>query len=143
MTVVDLINYLRLEGPHDQECIPTTSEEDAPPPEDELTDEEGNSKDKGDVPTAVGLAKEDDPSEEEPMKGEDPEKDPSEVESMEEEDPKKDLSVEELMEEEDPAEDSEVSEGKLMGSEDLKGGYREIEPRGGLGGGKEGVHYAG
>jgi len=32
MSVVDLINYLRLEGPHGLEHIPTISEEDAPPP---------------------------------------------------------------------------------------------------------------
>jgi len=31
MSVVDLINYLRLEGPHDQERVSTASEEDAPP----------------------------------------------------------------------------------------------------------------
>jgi len=33
MSVVDLINYLRLEGPYDLEHIPTASEEDAPPRE--------------------------------------------------------------------------------------------------------------
>jgi len=29
MSVIDLINYLRLEGPHDLERIPIASEEDA------------------------------------------------------------------------------------------------------------------
>lgn len=62
---------------------------------------------------------EDDPSEGEPMEKEhpeeDPEKDPSEGEPMEEEDP-----------EEDPEEDSEVSEGRLMGSEDQGEERREI-----------------
>ena len=31
MSIVNLINYLRLEGPYDQERIPTASEEDASP----------------------------------------------------------------------------------------------------------------
>ena len=54
MSVVDLIDYLRSEGPHDQEHISTASDEDAPPLVDELTDEEGDSKDKGDTSTEVG-----------------------------------------------------------------------------------------
>jgi len=54
MIVVDLINYLRLEGPHNHERIPTASEEDAQPPGDELTNEEGDSKDEGDAPTEMG-----------------------------------------------------------------------------------------
>ena len=33
MSAVDLINYLRLDGPHDQVGIITASEEDAPPRE--------------------------------------------------------------------------------------------------------------
>ena len=37
MSVADLLNNLRLEGPHDLERITTASEEDAPPPGDELT----------------------------------------------------------------------------------------------------------
>jgi len=44
MSIVDLINYLRLERPHDLEHIPTASEEGAPPPRDELTNEEEDSK---------------------------------------------------------------------------------------------------
>jgi len=35
MTVTDLINYLRLEGPCDHAVLPITSEEDTPPHEDE------------------------------------------------------------------------------------------------------------
>ena len=54
MSVVDLINYLRLEGPHDLECIPTASEEDASPPGDEPTDEERDSKGEGDDPNKAG-----------------------------------------------------------------------------------------
>jgi len=46
MCVVDLINYLRPEGPHDLERIPTASEEDAPSQGDELINEEGDSKEK-------------------------------------------------------------------------------------------------
>jgi len=52
--VVNLINYLRLEGPHNHERIPTASEEDAPPPGDELTDEARDSKDEGDAPIETG-----------------------------------------------------------------------------------------
>ena len=40
MSMIDLINYLILEGPHDQDLIPTANEKDTPPPGDELTDEE-------------------------------------------------------------------------------------------------------
>ena len=54
MSVVDLINYLRLEGPHNLKCIPTANEKDASLLGDELTDEEGDSTDKGDVPTKAG-----------------------------------------------------------------------------------------
>jgi len=75
MSVVDLINYLSLEGSHDQECVPTASEEDALPLGNELTDEEGDSKDKGVVHTEAG-----------PIEGEDLEEDPSEQEPMEEKD---------------------------------------------------------
>jgi len=42
ISVVHLIKYLWLEGPHDPESIPTASEEDAPAPGDELTEEEGD-----------------------------------------------------------------------------------------------------
>ena len=44
MSVVNLINYLRLEGPHDLERMPTASEEDAPSPG------EGDSKKEGGDP---------------------------------------------------------------------------------------------
>ena len=144
MSVVDLINYLKLEGPHDQECITTVGEEDAPPPRDELIDEEGDSKNEGDVPTEAGPVEEEDPDEdpnkEEPMEEEDHEKDPSEEEPMEEEDP----GDGEPMEEEDAEEDSEVSEGKLIGSEDLEGDYSESKrtPRG-IKRRKGGIRYTG
>ena len=125
MSVVNLINYLRLKRPHDLEHIPTASEEDASPPGDELTDEEKDSKEEGDNPIEVGpIEKEDpeeDPSEREPMKEEDPEEDPRKEELVEEDDPKEDPSEGESMEEEDHEEDSEVTEGQMIGSEDLKG----------------------
>jgi len=80
MSVVDLINYLRLEGPHDLEHIPMASEEDAPPSGDELTDEEGDSKEEGGDPAEARLREEADPegnpSEREPMEEEDPKEDP-------------------------------------------------------------------
>jgi len=93
MNVVDLINYLRLKGPYDQDLIPTASEQDAPPLGDELIDEEGDPKDEGDASTEVGL-----------VEGEGTEEDPTK---------------EERMEEEDPEEDFRVSEEELIGSEDL------------------------
>jgi len=97
-----LINYLRLEGPHNLERILTASKEDAPLPRDKLTDEEGDSKEEGD-----------DPAEARPMEEVDPEKDPSEREPTEEEDseedpdedPEEDPSEKEPMEKEDPEED--------------------------------------
>ena len=128
MSVVDLINYLRLEGPHDLKRITTANEEDAPASVDKLTDEEGDSKEEGDDPIEAGSIEEEDPKkglEEDPGEGEptkdedleeDPEEDPSEGEPMEEEDP-----------EEDPQEDPEVSEGWLMGNEELKGDFSECE----------------
>ena len=140
MSVVGLINYLRLEGPHDLECVPTASGEDAPPPGDELTYDEGDPKKEGDGPIEMGPREQPDPeqdqSEEEPMEEEDSEEDPSEREPMEEEDPKEDPedleedpSEREPMEEEDPEEDleedSKVNEGQLMGSKDLKGDSSE------------------
>jgi len=54
MSIVDLINYLRLEVPHDLERIRTANEKDALPPGDELLDEEGDFKEEGDDPTEVG-----------------------------------------------------------------------------------------
>ena len=42
ISVVDLINYLRLERPHNLESVPTASEEDTSPPGDEFTEEEGD-----------------------------------------------------------------------------------------------------
>lgn len=54
MDIEDLINYLRLEGSHDLEHIPVASEEDAPPPADEFTDEDGGPKEEGDDPTEAG-----------------------------------------------------------------------------------------
>ena len=105
MSVVDLINYLRLKGPHDQEHIPTASEEDALPPGDEFTDEEGDFKDERDASAEAGSVEredhEEDPIEEEPMEKEDPEEDPSEEEPIEEEGPEEDINEEERMEEED------------------------------------------
>jgi len=109
MSMVDLISYLRLEGPYGQEHIPTASAEDVPPPGDNLTDEEGDSKDEGDASMEAG-----------PVEEEDPEEDPNE-EEMEEEDLEEDPSKAEPMEEEDPEENSDVSEGELMGSEVLEG----------------------
>jgi len=103
---------LRLEGPHDLESDLTVSEEDAPPPHDELTNEEEDLEGLEDNPVKKDPGVEADPmrdsSAEEPMKEEDPEEDPkedfdedpSEGEPMKEEDPKG-----------DPEEDSEVSEG--------------------------------
>jgi len=55
MDIDDLIDYLRLEGPYDLERIPTASEEDAPPSGDELTDEEGDSKEERDDLTRLKL----------------------------------------------------------------------------------------
>ena len=116
MDIEDLINYLRLEGPHDLESVPTTSEEDALPPGNELTDEEGDLEGVEANPVETNPRVEDDlvgdPNAEEPIEDEDPEEDPnedpeenpSEGEPMEEEDPEEDL-------EGDPKEDSEMSEG--------------------------------
>jgi len=145
MNIEDLINYLGLEGPHDLEHIPVTSEKDAPPPEDEFTDEEGGPKEEGDNPTEAGLVEQEDPeedleeaSEREPMDEEDPkedpDKDPSKGDLIEEEDPQEDLEEDpsegEPIEEEDPEnapeEGSEVSEGQSMGSEDYGVERREI-----------------
>ena len=143
MSVVDLINYLRLKAPYDLKRVPTTSEEDAPPSGDELTDEEGDPKEEGDDPIKIGPIEEsnlkEDQSEEESMEEEDPEEDPSKREPLEEEDPEKDLEedpeedpserepTEEEDPEEDPEEDSEVSEGQLVGSEDLEVDFNECE----------------
>jgi len=69
ISVVDLINCLRLEGPHNIERIRTVSEEDAPTPGDELTDEGGGSKEEGDDSTEAAPIKEADP-EEDPSEGE-------------------------------------------------------------------------
>ena len=113
MDINYLINYLRLEGLHDLECIPTVSEEDGPPARDELIDKEGDSKEEGDDPTEVR-----------PMEEADPEEDPSDKEPMEEEDPDEDLEEDhnerEPIEEEDPEEDPEEnpSEGEPMEEDD-------------------------
>ena len=77
--MVYLINYLRLEGSHNQERIPIANKEDTPPLGDELIDEEGDSKDERDASTEAG-----------PVEGEDPEEDPSGEELIEEEDSKDD-----------------------------------------------------
>ena len=53
------------------------------------------------------------------MEEEDCEEDPSGEEPMEEDEPEEDPSEGKPMREEGPEEDSEVSEKKLMGSEDL------------------------
>ena len=122
MSVVDLINYLRLEGPHDLESVPTASEDDAPPPGDELTEEEEDLEGVEDNPDDTNPRVEadlmGDPRREELMEEEDPEEDSSDEDPMEEEDPKEDPEV-------DPEEDSKVSEGQLMGSEDLMGDQEE------------------
>ena len=85
-------------------AFPTASEDDALPLGDELSDEEGGSKEEEDNPSEAG-----------PIEDEDPEEDPNKREPMEEEDPEEDPSKEEPMEEEDleegPEEDFEVSEG--------------------------------
>ena len=47
MDVLDLLNYLRLEGPCEEDLVPTTSEADAPPLGDEFANE-GKAVDKGD-----------------------------------------------------------------------------------------------
>jgi len=99
MSVVDLINYLRLETPHDLESVPTSSEEDAPPPGDELTEEEGDLEGVEDNPGDTNPRVEADPKGD-PME----EEDPSERDLMEKENPEEDPKV-------DPEEDSEVSEG--------------------------------
>jgi len=120
MSVVDLINYLGPEGPHDLESVPTASVEDAPPPGDELPDEEADLERVEDNPVGTDPGVEadpiGDPSAEEPIEEEDqkedPKEDPSDGEPMEEEDPDKDLKR-------DPEEDSEVSEGQLKTIEDL------------------------
>jgi len=44
--MVDLINYLRLEDPYNEDRVPHASDEDAPPPRDESTNEE-EAADKG------------------------------------------------------------------------------------------------
>jgi len=82
MSVIDLINYLRLEGPCDQHLLLTASQEDAPPPGDkssiegEIAEKEEN------------LEKESSEDEEEPIGEQDPKEEPSkgEEEPMEEED---------------------------------------------------------
>ena len=79
MDINGLINYLRLEGSHDLECIPIASEEDAPPPGNELSDEEGDSKEERVNLIEAGL-----------MEEADPEEDPSGRELAEEEDSEKD-----------------------------------------------------
>jgi len=81
MSVVGLINFLRLEGPHNQEHIPTASKEDAPPLGNKLTDKEGDSKEEGDASTEAG-----------PVKEEDPKEDPTKEEPMEVEDPRRILT---------------------------------------------------
>ena len=55
LSVVDLINYLGLKGPHDLKHVPTASEEDALPLGDEHPDEEGGPKEEGDNPIETSL----------------------------------------------------------------------------------------
>jgi len=112
---------LRLEGPHDLESVPTASEEDAPPPDNELTEQEGDLEgvedNPGETNPMVEADQKGDPMEEEdPNEGpkEDLEEGLSEGDPMKEEDPEENLEV-------DSEEDSEVSEGQLMGSEDPMG----------------------
>ena len=99
MDVIDLINYLRFEGPCDEDFFPTANEEYATPRGDESADE-GKTVDKGKnsekEPMEEGNPKE------EPMEEEDPEEEP-----MDEENPKEGLSEseEELIDEEDPEKD--------------------------------------
>ena len=54
MSAINLINYLRLKGPHNLECVPTASEENAPPPGDELIYELGDPKEEGDDLIEIG-----------------------------------------------------------------------------------------
>jgi len=46
MDIIDLLNYLSLEGPGDKDLVPNASEEDAPPLGDESANE-GEAVDKG------------------------------------------------------------------------------------------------
>jgi len=124
MNVVDLINYLRLEGPHDLESVPTASEGDAPPLATNLQMRREILKEWRTTLTRRILGSK--PSEGDPMEEEDteedpeedPQDDPSEGDPMEEKDPEEDPEI-------DPEEDSEVSEGQLIGSEDLMGDQEE------------------
>ena len=89
--IVNLLNYLRLEGPYDEDLIPLASDEDAPSPGDESANE-GQTVDTGEV------------SKKEPMEEKD-----LEEEHMEEKNPEEGLSKgeEELIDEADPKEDLE------------------------------------
>jgi len=91
MSVIDLMDYLRLEGSYGQVHLPIANEGDAPPPRGESSDEGGNPTEEGG--TSI---------EEEPMEEEDPNE--SEEEPMEEEDPKQEhiKGDEEPLEEKDP-----------------------------------------
>jgi len=103
MEVTDLINYLRLEGPCDEDLFPTTREERAP-----LLGYE--SVDKREV-VDNGENSEKEPSEEEePMEEEDLKEEPREEEDHEEE----------LMEEENPEEELGEYEEGSQEEEDLK-----------------------
>jgi len=50
----DLLDYLRMEVPHDLDYLPTASEEDAPPPVEESRDDEGDYRDLKSAPMKVG-----------------------------------------------------------------------------------------
>jgi len=124
MDMRDLPDYLRMEGPHDLDYLPTASKEDAPPPIVESTDDEGDYRDVKSAPMKVGFEEGRDYSGstggEETREEEGPEEDPKE-------DPERDPSEGSQVGEEDPDDDSKVSEGQLMGSEDCGGDWSEGE----------------
>jgi len=124
MDIRDLLDYLRMEGPHDLDYLPTASEKDAPPQVEESTDDEGDYREVKSAPMKVGSEEGGDyrgstggeeTREEEDLE-EDPEEDPEEAP---EEDPEEDPSEGSQVGEEDPDDDFGISEAQLMESEDL------------------------
>ena len=108
----ELVDHLMDVGPYDEPPTPDSEDANPPPPVEGDTEEEEMKGKKGLMIEEPREESEEEEApyenpEEEPME-EDPEEDPKEYP---EEDP-----------EEDPEGDSEVSEGQLIGSEDLVGG---------------------
>jgi len=68
MNVANLISYLRLEGPYDEDLLLTASEKDAPPPGDESYDE-GEAIDKEENSEKEPSKEKDEPMEEEDLGG--------------------------------------------------------------------------